>query len=187
MLSYKIDLSTLKPVEFISSVFVKNGINLLYGPSGTGKTYSTIKALNLDGIKPLLIDLDNNGPSLKDTDLEVEVLDGNKIMTNLKSITIPSNEVIIIDTWYEFIVNSGSIQILKEWRANDNTIIIIGHNKNIATKQDIPDMEDHIANHLDSKLFLNNKITKGKITYTLQVMKLRGYTGEPVIENWMRD
>ena len=44
----------------IANVFRKNGINLVYGASGLGKTVSSIKAINAEGIVPLLLDFDNN-------------------------------------------------------------------------------------------------------------------------------
>ena len=44
----------------IAEVFRKNGINLVYGASGLGKTVSSVKAINSNGIKPILLDFDNN-------------------------------------------------------------------------------------------------------------------------------
>lgn len=58
MLNYEI--KQYEEVIMIAEVFRKNGINLVYGASGLGKTVSSVKAINSNGIKPILLDFDNN-------------------------------------------------------------------------------------------------------------------------------
>jgi len=179
----------------IGNVFVSNGMNLIYGASGTGKTISTIKALNSDGITPFLVDFDDN-LSPESSNCKFNHVNGSamfKSKQSLSSAVIPTDSVIIIDTWQLFITNGGSIDILVEWRTKyNNTIIIVAHSKELATRSDLPDMDSRIANHMHSKLFL--EYDKGSRTKTnprpagtnLTVLKLRGYSGDRTIHNWMR-
>ena len=169
----------------LAEVFAKGGINLLYGESGVGKTLSTIKALNKDGIEPILVDFDNNA-SPQQSRTEFIHLDGYKLM-KLDNPTLPTNEVIIVDTWQLYITNGGNMSFLNTLNKIGNTIIVIAHNKPIATKQDIPDIDHKMANHFDGKLWFERKMIKNVYHYRLHILKLRGYTGEPIIDNWMRD
>lgn len=178
----------------LGKVFKKDGINLIYGESGSGKTVSTIKALNEDGIIPILLDFDNN---LNPDKLGIKYIhiDGLKAMSALteNAATAISDSVIIIDTWQLFVTNGYGIADAKKLQQHNNTIIIIAHNKDIATKTDIPDMDPKIVNHLDSKLYL--EYDKGSTTktnprpegYNLVVKKLRGYQGSRTIQSWMRE
>lgn len=101
---------------------------------------------------------------------------------------VPNGYVIIVDTWATFEANEGTIEHLRELASNGNTIIIIAHNLDLATRRDIPDMPAIIVNHIDSKLYLDHKMEAktGKQRFNLHVMKCRGYQGSRVIENWMR-
>ncbi len=175
----------------LGKVFVKHGINLVYGESGFGKTVSTIKALNREDITPILLDFDNNlSPS--QNECQYTHIDGPSYLKD-KSCCIPNDKVIIVDTWQMFIVNGGSIKELHKIRDANNTVIIIAHNKAIATKQDIPDIDPRYVNHFDSKLYLSydkGSSVKSKLrppSFDLTVLKLRGYKGDRVIVNWMRD
>ena len=175
----------------IANVFRKNGINLVYGASGLGKTVSSVKAVNADGIKPILLDFDNN-MSPENNGCEYNHINGGEFMKewlNHKSqVEIPSGYVIIVDTWATFEANEGTIDHLRALASNGNTIIIIAHNLDLATRRDIPDMPAVIVNHIDSKLYLDYKMEAktGKQSFNLHVMKCRGYQGSRVIENWMR-
>ncbi len=96
---------------------------------------------------------------------------------------LPVNEVIVIDTYTSYINAGGNFKFLKQLIPS-NTIIIIDHNKSIATKQDIPTIDEKIANHLSSKLFL--EYIKKNNTTQLRVLKSRGYKGPNIITGWMR-
>jgi len=187
----KHEITTYEEVIMIAQVFRKNGINLVYGASGLGKTVSSVKAVNLEGIKPILLDFDNNMSPEKNQceyvhvngpDFMKEYLAGNS------SVKLPTDRVIIIDTWATFEANEGTIDHLKEFAKAGNTIIIIAHNLDLATRRDIPDMPAVIVNHIDSKLYLDHKYEAktGNNNYNLHVMKCRGYQGSRIIENWMR-
>jgi hypothetical protein len=188
MYSHKINV--YKDIVMLGKVFKKDGINLVYGESGLGKTVSTVKALNEDNVVPILLDFDNNN-SPQSNGCEYIHIDGNSVLQS-KNITLPTGEVIIIDTWQTFTDAGGSIEFVKKLQSKNNTIVIVAHNKPLATRGDIPDMDNKIYNHLDSKLFL--EYDKGSTVrsnprpegFNLHVLKLRGYDGSRIIKNWMR-
>ena len=188
---FKHEITQYEEVVMIANVFRKNGINLVYGASGLGKTVSSVKAINADGIKPILLDFDNN-MSPENNGCEYSHINGGEFMKewlNHKSqVDVPNGYVIIVDTWATFEANEGTIDHLRALASNGNTIIIIAHNLDLATRRDIPDMPAIIVNHIDSKLYLDHKMEAktGKQSFNLHVMKCRGYQGPRVIENWMR-
>ncbi len=168
----------------LAQVFRQNKINLLYGESGSGKTVSAIKALNQDGIEPILFDLDDNdGP--EQNDCSYIHINGYKALAN-KHMVMPINKVIIVDTWHTFSSAGGTIAKL-EMMAEHNTVILIDHNKDIATKKDIPTMNEELVNHLGSKLWLERIYTaKNGTAHNLHIKKCRGYRGGSPIVEWMR-
>ena len=177
----------------IGKVFKKDGINLCYGESGLGKTVSSIKAVNSDNIVPILLDFDGN-TSPENNNCNYTHIDGVKFIASYmaKDAVIPKDQVIIIDTWAMFSVYLETNPMLLEDLHEGNTIIIIGHNIDIASKQDIPDVPSVLVNHWDAKLFMSfDKGSSAKTSarppsYNLTVMKLRGYKGPRTIINWMR-
>lgn len=179
-----------KEQVMLGKVFVEGGINLIYGASGTGKTVSTIKALNSDDIIPILLDYDDN-LSPEANDCKYIHIDGLAYLGDDKAV-MPTKKVIIVDTWQMLLTNGGSIRTIEAMHKAGNTVIIVAHNKPLATKTDVPDVDSRYANHFASKLFL--EYDKGSTTKTnprpegfnLTVLKLRGYKGDRTIVNWMR-
>ncbi len=171
----------------LGKVFRKKGINLIYGENGLGKTVSTVMALNEESIVPILLDFDNNDSPTENSCSYTHV-DGYKYIKVKNTAVIPTGETIIIDTWQTFLDAGGNMLLLEQIRDAGNTVIIIAHNKPIATKRDIPDMDSKYANHLSGKLFLEYKPATSKLpeSTNLTIMKLRGYKGDRVIKNWMR-
>jgi len=199
----------------IGKVFVKNKVNFLYGESGLGKTISTIKALNEENICPILFDLDDN---LNPETMGIEAIhvDGERFLRHLHQydslkegdrnekdkVSVPDDSVIIVDTykklepWIKKFKDDFSTDIVELLNARHRncTLIIIGHNVDIATKKDIPDAPSEFVNHCASKLFLSmvkytDMIDKKKIVSsepTLKILKLRNYDGDRSIRNWMR-
>ncbi len=168
----------------LAQVFRQNKINLLYGESGCGKTVSAIKALNAEGIEPILFDLDDNDSPAQNQCSYLHI-DGYKALAN-KTITMPIDRVIIVDTWHMFESAGGTIAKL-ELMAENNTVILIDHNKDIATKKDIPMMSEELVNHLGSKLWLERTYSTTKGTHhNLHIKKCRGYQGGSPIVEWMR-
>ena len=168
-------------------VFRELGINMVYGESGIGKTISTIKALNEEGITPLLLDFDDNDSPTENKCKYIHI-NGDMYISKKHLSKIPTDSVIIVDTWQTYLDAGGTMEHLEAIRDNGNTIIIIAHSKPIATKKDIPDMDSKYANHLASKLYLEYvKPAKAAESTNLIVMKSRGYKGPRVVKNWMRD
>ena len=179
-------VKTYKATVMLGKVFREKEINLLYGESGVGKTVSAIKALNNEGIEPILLDFDNND-SPTENKCDYIHINGLLYLSDDKSV-IPKDKVIIIDTWQLLLSNGGNIDSVNKIKEAGNTVILIAHNKPIATKKDIPDIDSKYANHFGSKLFLErdySKKTKSSI-YNLHILKCRGYKGDAVIEDWMR-
>lgn len=56
---YLQECGEIKPREMVTD-FIPNGVTVLYGAAGVGKTESLVKHLNKNKIKPLLIDFDGN-------------------------------------------------------------------------------------------------------------------------------
>jgi len=181
-LNYKIKDYT--NVEFIGKVFRKGKLNCLYGKIGIGKTLSTIKALNKDNIVPILLDFDDHD-SPKEMECKFIHYYGWSFMGGYQQkdseITIPKDYVIVIDTWAMFKPYKGFIDVLL---SNKNTVILLGHTLDLASKQDMCDIDSELINH-SSKLYLS--YDKGNKTrdsgYILEIMKLRGYKGDMVDVN----
>ncbi len=199
-------------IEIIGNVFAKGKKGLFYGESGLGKTTISIKLLNDDGIEPFLVDFDDN-PSPKDMGTKHTPINGFALMKhdhNESSLDIPTNAVIIVDTYaYTRVASmikdeSGNlVDRFEEFidalhNGGSNTIIIIAHNKDIATKRDIPDADPVWVNHLGFKLWLHEEkrekdsqgITLGKVKMfpaaVLTVKKLRGYRGDrDILMRWL--
>ena len=72
----------LKAPETITDVIAK-GKTLIYGNSGAGKTYSTVKHLNKNKIIPILLDFDNNP---KIDDLEFSAIDGGVFVNQFRGL-----------------------------------------------------------------------------------------------------
>ena len=185
----------------IADVFPENGISLIYGASGIGKTITTIKHLNDVGITPIHFDLDSNIDP-KEFGIDVIHIDGNDIIRRmaddeqLEPVALPAEGVMILDTWQllssAFGEESYAMRYAKKLRDNGMTVIIIGHENKHKNDRDNPDMSPEYANHLDAKLWFHTgrAVTTGKdkspATYNLKVVKLRGYKGEPIIYEWRK-
>lgn len=192
MLTHKITI--YKEIVLLGQVFRKGGINCIYGESGNGKTVSSIKAVNKDVITPILLDFDSND-SPEQNNCEYIHIDGISFMKKYSSqdTVIPRDQVIIIDTWALFYPYLETYPDLLNDLHKDNTIIVVAHNKDIATKKDIPDVESELINHWSSKLWLwfdegsSAKSNPRAPSFNLTIKKLRGYKGQRTIVNWMRE
>jgi len=181
-------------VELIANVFRKGKIGIIYGESGVGKTISTIKALNAANEKPILLDFDDND-SPESNNCEYIHIDGLKIIDNGKlnlKIEYPKSRIYIVDTWKSFNSNFGNendamLALEQLIDLTGSTIIIIDHNVDIASKQDIPMMDGSLVNHLGFKLWLRVGKDKEKCRNVLEIKKLRGYSGNKSIKDWMID
>jgi len=166
-------------------LFLKNGINIVYGDKCTGKTTSVIKALNRNSIEPIVLDYDNNprieGLKYINVPGSKEVIED---ILNLES----NHEVIIIDHLDGFANGdymseeraSIIIDILKGLREK-HTVILLAHATMYRSATRVSYAfrgNDKIPNNADTVYSLNNKAT-------LVIEKRRG-TAKADINNWMR-
>jgi len=194
MLKYQIKEKILE--EKIAGLFPKGKISLLYGESGIGKTVSTVKALNEVEVEPILYDFDDN-PTSNEVGCKYILIDGDKTLTRNGDTTdfengvkVPKDSVIIVDTWTAFsnwfLSEMDAMSFIKRYFINaNNTVIIIDHAKDMATRRDIPMMDEVLANHLAAKLWLREPKAKEDAKYrVLEIKKLRGSTATRII-GWM--
>lgn len=158
--------------KLIGKYYQENHVNLLYGESGVGKTLCTINNLNDEGIIPILLDYDDNNSPKENQCQYTHILGYNIMKTN--DISIPTGKVIIVDTYVKYMEYGGTHEFLKKLSDNNNTVIVIAHNKNIATKRDIPDVDEKWSNHLGAKIWMER--TKKEVL--VHVLKSRGYKGD---------
>ncbi len=180
-----------EPRVMLTELIEKNKTTLIHGESGAGKTVFSIEHLNLDGVKPILIDFDDNGQeSLNDMGLKVDVLDGAALITELIDnrnndvLAALRDEVVIIDTWTLFARHCGSEELAKKHMdtLNDNgiTIIIVSHTKPYSNKEDVPDMESNVYRHIKARLYIRKTSLKAAVEFHLIVEKVRGFKGNPI-------
>jgi len=144
-------------------LFLKNGINIVYGDKCTGKTTSVITALNKSDIEPIVLDYDNN-PQIKE--LKYINIRGSKEVV-LDILELKSNhEVLIIDHLDGFANGdymseeraSIIIDTLKGLREK-HTVILLAHATmyRSATKVSYAFRgNDKIPNNADTVYSLNN-------------------------------
>jgi archaellum biogenesis ATPase FlaH len=182
----------------IAGLFPQHEITLLYGSYGTGKSYSTIKALNEAKIKPLYINLDHTAglEGLSFENLSEGLLEHYKDITS-----ITSEDVVIIDTYTQFVNTFAPshsprdiYNLIKDIQQSFNqcTLIVIGHSEDLATRNDLfkdnPMLIRNAAEALllEKILYRATKTRSDYIEYKLRVLKGRGYKGPRIIQNWMR-
>ena len=196
MLKYEIKDKPLE--QKLAGLFPKHKISVLYGNSGIGKTVSVAKALNLEGITPILFDFDDN-PVSSEVGCEYILIDGNSTLVRNEDITsfkdgieVPTDRVIIIDTWNAFNAwfysELDAIRFIQDYFiGNSNTVIIIDHSKDMATRRDIPSMDETLVNHLAAKLWLREPKAKETAKYrVLEIKKLRGSNATKIV-GWMEN
>ena len=192
----------LEEIERIGGILPKNKLTLVTGLPGTGKTYTTVKFLNQNGIKPIYFNLDNTSIG----DLEVEMFDGQAMIelfnmgNDFKDL---HGKVVIVDTYSRMesfmptMVKNHQVAVDTMEKLTDRygiTLIIIGHPEDYVGKDSIfkdnPALIRHCYEHIhfEKKTSSSTKnkqvsITEYFITY---ITKGRGYTGERIFINWLR-
>jgi len=182
--------------EIIGRVFAKGTIGMVYAESGIGKTTTTINFLNEDGITPILVDFDDN-PSPTDMDTTHTVIDGYQLSKHMlqedaRDIDVGTGKVYIVDTYAHsraaYTTSEGFdafepfLELLNA--GGSNTVIVIAHAKELATRKDLADVEEVWGNHLGFKVFIKEQLVAlpnepkvKKPAAILVVKKLRGYKG----------
>lgn len=185
----------------IGNIIPKSSLTLVTGLPATGKSFTTLKFLNQEGIKPFVFNLDED-PS----QLQFKTIGMTSDREALKAfingeIEDLDNEVIVIDTYSRLIAELGIQNTEQEQRwitdtllnlckSKGYTIIIIGHPEDYVGKSSIfkdnqslvRDCHEHI--HFDKTMPTGKNIQN--ISYATYINKGRGIGGSSVIENWLR-
>jgi hypothetical protein len=194
-------MSMMPEHKRIADIFPENGISIVLGEIGIGKTYSTLLALKLARIVPYWFNLDkcNMQPDFTDQDVK-NCTDVNQLMNLvLNSNVMPPRdmEVLMIDslTRLKPIMDSQSdfVAGLERLTQYGITIILTAHPEKLATAK-VPVLKgwDYIMDTCDELMYLDRYTTmKDKKAYGrnpyLRLVKARMYKGNNPIHNWMRN
>lgn len=201
----------IEPVERIGNVIPKNRVTLVTGLPGTGKSYSIVKFLNKNKIKPLYFNLD----ATEIGELEADMFDGKDLWDLLRksnNFEDLKDKTIVIDTYSRFeelafsaLSNAKDLKDLTKERIVEIfenvikkyncTVIVIGHPEDYASKdgifKDNPALVRHCYEHLHFEKKIKSATSKGSTTleelHIMYITKGRVYTGERIFQNWMRE
>jgi KaiC/GvpD/RAD55 family RecA-like ATPase len=185
----------VKMVERIGGIIPKGKLTLITGIPGTGKTFTTIKLLNQAGVVPIFINLDESPieplkAKMYGSDLLLTILD-----ENIHIEGIEPSDVIIIDTYERMESMLGSEneeeEIYKKLdaivRRYGVTLIIIGHTEHYASSRDTFSANKTLDRRCYERIHFDTKISKGKEQYTTHIRKGRGYEGNRILVDFLRD
>ena len=136
----RFSLETTSPLKCIAGIFPENRLTLLHGVQGSGKTYSTIKALNRAKIKPIYLALEGtDGLDGLDFDgvnsgLLKVLMDHTNTYSPLKGRTVIIDTYTVLRSIWFVPHGDGSDESLTSkliWmcKHHDITLIVIGHTK----------------------------------------------------------
>lgn len=190
------------PYKRIGNIIPEGNVTLAVGLPSTGKSFSTLKFLNENGIEPFVFNMDSN-PTLANTFKYIGMTDEKAVLRAFINDEIEDldNQVIVIDT-YTRLVDALEIsntepeqkhisdQLEFLCKKHNYTIIVIGHTEDYTSKSNIFKDNQAIARNCAEYLAFDKNMGTGKnsqnISYRLIVSKGRGIGGTRVIENWMR-
>lgn len=185
----------------IGNIIPKHKLTLLTGLPSTGKSFSLLKFLQSQSIKPFVFNLDED-PSLiqfptigmsSDKDLLKGFLEG--------QVTDLDNEVIVIDTYSRMIAELGLANTKEDQRmitdtllnlckTHGYTIIIIGHPEDYVGRSSIFNDNQSLVRDSHEHLHIDKIISSGSKPipplYRFYINKGRGMGGTQIIDNWMR-
>jgi predicted ATP-dependent serine protease len=190
----------LKPYNRIGGLIPENKLTLITGLPGTGKSYSLLKFLNQEKIKPIYFNLDEDA-SLQTMDAIFPVSEHLSDFLDSK-ITDLKGHTIVIDTYQrvvDLIAKKGNTKefqesftknLLEISKKEKCTIIIIGHPEDYVGKDSIFKDNQSLVRNCHEHIHLDVILPRGKtvteVVYRTFIKKGRGFTGERIIENWMR-
>lgn len=190
------------PYKRIGNIIPEGNVTLAVGLPSTGKSFSTLKFLNENGIEPFVFNMDSD-PTLANTFKYIGMTDEKAVLRAFINDEIEDldNQVIVIDT-YTRLVDALEIsntepeqkhisdQLEFLCKKHNYTIIVIGHTEDYASKSNIFKDNQAIARNCAEYLTFDKNMGTGKnsqnISYRLIISKGRGIGGTKVIENWMR-
>lgn len=190
------------PYKRIGNIIPEGNVTLAVGLPSTGKSFSTLKFLNENGIEPFVFNMDSD-PTLANTFKYIGMTDEKSVLRAFINDEIEDldNQVIVIDTYTRLVDALGisntepeqkqiSDQLESLCKKHNYTIIVIGHTEDYASKSNIFKDNQVIARNCAEYLNFDKNMGTGKnsqnISYRLVISKGRGIGGTKVIENWMR-
>ena len=191
---------SLKFPKRIANLIPQNEVTLFTGLPGTGKSYSLLKFLNSNNVKPILFNLDHDA-TLSKFMLTGEIIDEDVLVNFIeKKYTDLADEVIVIDTYQRTkeILDLNEVDIQEKFtnRINDIarnfkcTVIIVGHPHDFVGSSSIfkdnPSLVRNAYEHLHLDKVVDKRKKPPEINYRLYVNKGRGVGGSIIIDNWMR-
>ena len=192
---------TLRQYARIGNIIPIHSLTLVTGLPATGKSFSIMKFLSQQGIKPFVFNLDED-PALLQFPYLGMTSDKEALKAFLEGhIKDVDNEVIIIDTYSRMIAELGirntkeeqreiTDKLLNLCKTKNYTIIIIGHPEDYVGRSSIfndnqslaRDSHEHL--HFDKIMSSSSKPTPP--IYRFYINKGRGIGGTQIIDNWMR-
>jgi len=195
--------SSMKILNYtrIGNIIPKHSLTLVTGLPATGKSFSILKFLNQEQVKPFVFNLDED-PALLQFPYLGMTSDKNLLKGFLNGeVEDLDNEVIVIDTYSRMIADLGlentkeeqreiTDKLLNLCKTKNYTIIIIGHPEDYVGRSSIfndnqslaRDSHEHL--HFDKIMSSSSKPTPP--IYRFYINKGRGIGGTQIIDNWMR-
>jgi predicted ATP-dependent serine protease len=190
----------LTPYKRIGGLIPENRLTLVTGLPGSGKSFSLLKFLNQEKIKPIYFNLDEDASLLT---MDAIFPDPKHLSDFLDSkITDLKGHTIVIDTYQrvvDLIADKGNTKefqesftnnLLKISKEEECTIIVIGHPEDYVGKDSIFKDNQSLVRNCHEHIHLDVILPRGKTVtntvYRTFIKKGRGITGERIIENWMR-
>ena len=190
----------LTPIPRIGDIIPIGKLTLLTALPGSGKSYSLLKFLNLNQVKPVMFNLDQDAALQQfdtyhfiEPDLLREVLNGEA--TDLK------DTVIVIDTYVRLLDVLGVPENTKEIQIQiaqqleklcsfyQCTIIIIGHPEDYVGRSSIFKDNQYLVRCAEEHIHIDKILSTKKGTqpeYRMYINKGRGL-GCKIFDDWMRE
>ena len=193
-------IANLKPYIRIGGIIPKGKLTLVTGLAGTGKSFTILKFLNSQNIKPVYFNLDEDSALTK---LDAIFPDPDHLHDLLHDkITDLKGHVIVIDTYQrvvDLMATSGNDKVFQETftktllditKQHDCSIIVIGHPEDYVGKDGIFKDNQSLVRNCHEHIHLDLILPRGKtITNSVHrtfIKKGRGFSGKRIIDDWMR-
>lgn len=197
-------IMSIKPMQLLSYTRIGNVIPLYHvtaviGLPSAGKTYSMIKFLNMQGVRPIHFNLDE---TIVPPELSAFSIEG-KHIKSLEEFTDLKDQVLLIDTYQlmieelELVEDSKADQkaitkkLLRIAKEKECTIIVLGHSEEYASKDGIftanPLLIRSAAEHIVMTSKATSRQTGNTVTYHTAIRKGRGVGGTRLLDDWLRE
>lgn len=187
----------------IGSIIPKGCITLFTGLPATGKSYTLLKFLNQENIKPFVFNLDSD-PTLANFNFIGMTDDKSALLGFLDGkVDDLDNEVIVIDTdsrmmsYYGSGINTQKDQIAINQVLQDlclkhgYTIIVLAHPEDYVGKSSVFKDNPYLIRDCHEHLHLDKIMSSGRklepCLYRFYINKARGLGGTRTIDNWLRE